>query len=275
MAQKTTLVTGATDGIGFHTALELASVGHRVLVHGRTTAKAQAAVEKLQGQDPKGAFTAVAGDLSSLAGVRQLAGEVTASTGTLQVLLNNAGVFMKQKALSPDGFEMTFQVNHLSHMALTHALMPLLRAAGGDGGRVVNVSSVAHMRGSVDLENLRAEKGFEGYTAYAMSKLCNVLFTTEFSRRIPSKEVCAYALHPGVIATKLLRTGFGMGGSPDVASGAATSVYLATSTEVTGISGRYYADGQEAPMAPHAADPQAAKALWDTCETLLGIQGGW
>lgn len=271
MTQKITLVTGATDGIGYATSLLLAQRGHHVLVHGRAQQKAQETVERLQKEHAKGRFTAVAGDLSSAAGARALAAQVTTvATEGLDVLLNNAGVFMKELRVSPDGLELTFQVNHLSHMALTHALLPVLRRK--PGARVVNVSSVAHNRGRLDLENLRGEKGFDGYTAYAMSKLCNVLFTTEFARRVKPSEISAYALHPGVIATKLLKTGFGGGGNRDISTGAATSVWLATGDDVAGVSGRYYSDEQEVEMAPQAADARAAKALWEKSCELLQIQ---
>src|SRR5581483_9059343 len=132
--------------------------------------------------------------------------------------LNNAGVFMQHRELSPEGFEMTMAVNHFAHFVLTHRLLPLLRR-----GRVVNVSSMAHLRGHLDLKDLTLSRGWDGYGAYATSKLANVLFTVELAKR----GATAFALHPGVIHTKMLTTGFGAGGA-DVKTGAVTSVYCAT-----------------------------------------------
>ncbi|MFN7134432.1 MAG: SDR family oxidoreductase, partial [Myxococcales bacterium] len=261
----TMLVTCATDGIGRQTALELVRRGARVLVHGRDPEKTARTAEALA---KDGRAEPLVADLASLAQVRQLAREVEGRTGQLDVLLNNAGVFMNERRLTADGFETTFAVNHLAPFLLTNLLRPLLERT--PGARVVTVSSVAHHRGQLDFGNLQGERRFDGYGAYALSKLANVLFTLELAERLAGSGVTANCLHPGVITTKLLKAGFGMSGAP-VASGAATSVYLATSDEVRGVSGKYFADCQEAPLAPAAGDADARRRLWDESARLVGL----
>jgi NAD(P)-dependent dehydrogenase (short-subunit alcohol dehydrogenase family) len=254
----THLVTGATDGIGKQTALELAKKGHTVLVHGRSEQKATDAVRELS--KSASGFEPVWGDLSSLSEVSQLVERVLARHPVLDVLLNNAGVFMRERKLSVDGFEMTMAVNHFGHFLLTHGLLPALKAA--PQGRVVHVSSMAHQRGTVDLKDLTFEKRFDGYTAYSSSKLANLLFSNELARRLRGTAVTSNALHPGVIRTKLLATGFGPGGAT-LASGAVTSVYCATSPELAKVSGEYFSESRRVESAREARDEKHAKAFYE------------
>lgn len=272
-SQQVILVTGSTDGIGMQTALELLQLGARVLIHGRHPKRTQDAVEALARRCGNPAVEGVVADLQSMEGARALVAAVKARTDVLHVLINNAGVYMKEKTLSPDGFEMTFAVNHLGHFVLTHGLMPLLLK--GAPSRVINVSSVAHNRGRVDFGNLRAEKRFDDYEAYAQSKLCNVLFSAEFARRVDPRKVATYSLHPGVINTKLLKEGFGNVGTSNLAQGAATSVWLATSPQVAGQSGRYYADTRETPPSALGQESDLAAELWEESEKITGISGPW
>jgi len=260
MSAPTHVVTGATDGIGFHTALELIRLGARVLVHGRNEAKARAACERLATLEPKASTVPVWGDFAKLAEVRALAGQIAALAPTLDVLVNNAGVFMRSREISSDGHELTLQVNHLAPFLLTTTLLPQLEAA--TQGRVVNVSSMAHARGRVVLDDLQSSRRFEGYAAYGLSKLLNVHFTHELARRVAKTRITTSALHPGVITTKLLKTGFDMSGA-SLESGARTSVYCATAPELAKVSGRYYSDAREARAAPHATDPSLESTLWD------------
>jgi NAD(P)-dependent dehydrogenase (short-subunit alcohol dehydrogenase family) len=253
----TMMVTGATDGIGAETVRQLAQRGARVLVHGRTEGKARATVARLKDAGP---LEAVWGDLGSLAQVRALAEQVRALTPTLAALVNNAGVFMHEQVLTEDGFELTFAVNHFAPVLLTHELLPLLDAVGG---RVVNVSSVAHTRGQVDEADLPVPRSFSGYGAYAASKLLNVLFTHELARRLEATgaAVTTFALHPGVITTKLLRAGFNTTGA-SVEAGARTSVFCAAAPDV-GASGTYYSESREVPAAAHAHDPPLERRLYE------------
>lgn len=267
MATPNHLVTGATDGIGLETAVALARWGARVLVHGRTEGKARSACDAISAQHPGAALAPVWGDFEALAEVRTLAEQVTREAPVLDVLLNNAGLFATTKQRSRDGCELTVAVNHLAPFLLTHLLLNALRAA--PAGRIVNVSSMAHARGRVDLGDLFFERGYDGYAAYASSKLMNVYFTHELARRLGAGSVTVNALHPGVIDTKLLHVGFGKGGASR-ASGARTSLYCATAPAVATLTGRYFSDSREASVAPHANDPKLERALYETSCELTG-----
>jgi NAD(P)-dependent dehydrogenase (short-subunit alcohol dehydrogenase family) len=238
------LVTGATDGIGRETARSLASLGWKVLVHGRTLKKAQAV----------GIGEPVGGDFTRLSEVRALADQV----GELDVLLNNAGILARGHQLTSDGFEETLQVNHLAPFLLTHLLLPKIR------GRIINVSSGVHGGGEVEpFERLNT---LEGYDAYAASKLANILFTFALARRV---KVPVAALHPGVIATKLLRAGFGSMGGGDVAEGAKTPVLLATMPELP--TATYWAQQRQVTPSARARDEKLQEAFYDWSKQQVGL----
>lgn len=242
------LVTGATDGIGRETARELVRRGANVIVHGRSAAKANAVRAELEGIVRGSALEPVLGDFSKLASVRAMGEALAARPERIDVLLNNAGVFLNDRETTEDGFEATFAVNHLAPFLLTHLLLP--RLSDGQPARIVNVSSVAHSRGSIDLRKIGSADGFEPYRAYATSKLANVLFTVELARRIGPGPLVVNALHPGVVSTKLLTEGFRMRGSDSLAEGAATSVALALAPELASVTGRYFAGGPAPVLRP-------------------------
>ena len=257
------LVTGATDGIGRQTALELGRLGHSVLVHGRSAAKADATATALRQEAPQARFTPVHADLGRLDDVRRLGSEL--GDAKLDVLLHNAGVFQKTREVTVDGFEVTFAVNHLAPFLLTHLLLPSLPKSG----RVVLVSSVAHQRGKIDFEDLQSTRHFDGYGTYAASKLANVLFCGELARRLgPAPSV--FALHPGVIGTKLLTSGFGVGGA-SLEEGARTSVYAATDPSLAGTTDRYFSDGRPAKPSAASQDPATQRRLYEKSAELVGI----
>lgn len=258
------LITGATDGIGLETACELARRGHQLVLHGRTHEKAQRARDTVHRHAPGVALDTVHADLSDFGAVARIAGELSGRLPALDVLINNAGVYLTARQLNQDGIEMTLAVNHLSHYLLTLLLLPLLKKAHAP--RVVTVSSVAHQSGRIAFDNLNGERGYNAYEAYANSKLANALFSAELARREPW--ICANSLHPGVIDTKLLHAGFSMTGAP-VAEGARTSVYLACSPEVAGVTGKYF--DRCAPVAPSAAarDTALARRLWAWSEDVV------
>lgn len=268
MTRQTFLVTGATDGIGKQTALNVVRLGGRVLVHGRNQDRAEAAVADLKRASGSSELVPVVGDFASLAQVRNLAEEIRAKAERLDVLVHNAGVYMKTRVLTADGLETTFQVNHLASFLLTHLLLDRLEAA--PAARIVVVSSVAHQGGYIDLHNLQGEKNFDGYGAYALSKLANLLFAFELAERLRGTRVTVNALHPGVISTKLLKAGFNMDGS-DVERGARTSTYLATSPEVEGVTGRYYMECKPTASSLYAADPILRGRFWDASEALAKL----
>lgn len=256
----TVLITGATDGIGKQTATELAARGFRVLVHGRSAASASKACEDVGAKVMAAKLEPVHADLASLKEVRRLADDVRRTATSLKVLVNNAGVYMNAFERSADGFEMTFAVNHLAHFLLTNLLVDLLRASGS--ARVVHVSSVAHTRGAFDLSSINEPSSFSPYRSYAASKLANVLFSNALARRLEKDGIASNALHPGVITTKLLKAGFNMSGS-SVGRGAETSVFLATSPLVEGITGRYFTDAREALPSSLSRDEALQGRLWE------------
>jgi NAD(P)-dependent dehydrogenase (short-subunit alcohol dehydrogenase family) len=268
---KTVLITGATDGIGKQTALQIAARGHRVVLHGRSPARLAAALAEVAVVATGPAPEIISADLSSLAAVRALADEINARFPALDVLLNNAGVFMNSLEYSVDKFEMTFAVNHLASFLLTHLVLDSLRAAQG---RVVNVSSIAHSRARLDMNNLNAERGFDSYKTYALSKLANVLFTVELARRLgPGSPVTTTSLHPGVVSTKLLTEGFKMQGQDSLDEGAETSVFLALDPSATAHSGKYFARAQLARMNALADDAALCAAFYERSAALVGIPG--
>jgi NAD(P)-dependent dehydrogenase (short-subunit alcohol dehydrogenase family) len=263
---KTALVTGATDGIGFETARQLAAQGLRVLVHGRDADKAGAAARRIAGDTRGATVEPVAADLSRMAEVVALARTVQAKAPALDVLLNNAGVYLEVRQLTPDRLETTLAVNHFAPFLLTHHLLEAVKRA--PRGRVVTVSSMAHASGEIDAEDLSPARGYTGYGAYSTSKLANILFTVALAKRLADTPVTANCLHPGVIGTKLLRAGFGMGGG-SVERGARTSVYLATSPEVDGVTGKYFVDCRAATPSRRARDERLAEVLWEASARTL------
>ncbi|UCE06920.1 MAG: SDR family NAD(P)-dependent oxidoreductase, partial [bacterium] len=205
-------------------------------------------------------------DLSSMAQVRNLADEINSRYKNLNVLINNAGIIENRRKLTEDGFEMTCAVNHLAYFLLTGLLLDLLKKSAP--GRIVNVSSMAHSS-YIDFSNLQGEKYYDGWQAYSLSKLCNILFTYELAERLKGSGVTVNCLHPGVIDTKLLRTNFS-GGRP-VAEGSKTSVYLATAPELENVTGKYFVDKRETRAASISYDSKVRKKLWEISEQMTGF----
>lgn len=269
MKGKTVLITGSTDGIGKQTALQLAQMGANVLIHGRNHEKGKAVqkeISKLSGNNNLELFIA---DLSSQSQVRGLAIEIKETHERLHVLINNAGMFQKERRLTEDGIEMTFAVNYLAPFLLTNLLLDLLKESAPS--RIINVASIAHESAVIDWSNLLGERYYDGYDAYALSKLCIVLFTYALAERLDGTGVTANCLHPGVIKTKLLREGFGNypGDTPE--KGARTSVYLASSPEMEGVSGRYFENLRPARSSIISYDKALWARLWKVSEKLTDL----
>lgn len=263
------VVTGATDGIGRETARRLVGMGARVVVHGRSVervAKTRAALEAVRDAST---LEPVVRDLASLAACREIVRDLERAGTSVDVVVHNAGVYQNRRETSADGFELTFAVNHLAPFALTHEL--LASPAGAALARIVVVSSIAHGRGRIDLDDLSFERrGFDPYATYAASKLANVLFAVELAARLATRGIAANALHPGVVSTKLLTEGFGMRGSDSLVEGASTSVMLALSPDVVDTTGRYFSASREVAASAAARDPKLARALYETSCELVG-----
>jgi len=289
---KLAIVTGATGGLGYETALRLAHAGAEVVLAGRNWEKGRIAVDRIMRALPaaKACFQSL--DLASLASVRAFAVEMVTKGRPLDLLINNAGVMdLPARRLTADGFEMQFGTNHLSHFALTGLLLSLLRSASS--ARVVNVSSLAHRRGKIDFNNLQAERSYEGWAAYQQSKLANLLFTFELQRRSDAHGwgLMSNAAHPGYARTDLIANGPGTGGlqgilsrmlrplSHSAADGALPTMFGATSAEAEpmgyyGPNGFYELKGPVASayVAPKAKDEGLARKLWEVSEKLTAVQ---
>ena len=279
MAGKSVLVTGGTGGIGKATAIGLAPLGARVGITGRDQARTAAAAAGIRAAAPNAAVDAFAADMSAQAGVRRLAAQVLDAYPRLDVLVNNVGGFWAHRHLTVDGMERTFALNHLAPFLLTSLLLDRLTASAP--ARVVTVSSAAHASGRIDFEDLQGERNYSGQRAYAQSKLANVMFTFELARRVDGTGVTATVLHPGVV-----RTSFGAEDQAAYfalmarvarlfmktpAQGAVTPVYLASSPEVEGITGRYFANRRPKTASKAAYDTAAAARLRQVSAGLAGL----
>jgi NAD(P)-dependent dehydrogenase (short-subunit alcohol dehydrogenase family) len=266
LKDKTILVTGATDGIGRQTALDLARMGAHVLIHGRDKEKGIRVLDELNRETCNEKLALYIADYSSLADVRRMADEIKREQSHLDVLINNAGSFFVKREVNADGLEMTFVVNHLASFLLTNLILDLLKASAP--ARVVTVESSAHKSlKEIDWENLQGEKSYNEYDAYALSKLANICTMNELAARLKGSGVTVNTLHPGVVDTKLLRMSYKLEGV-SVQEGAETSVYLASEPEVEGITGKYFSRKVEKPISDLAADPQNWKKFWDISEAL-------
>jgi NAD(P)-dependent dehydrogenase (short-subunit alcohol dehydrogenase family) len=254
LEQQTVLVTGSSDGLGRFVARELASRGAAVLVHGRNRAKTEAVAEEIGGR-------ALIADLASLEEVRRLAGEV----GELDTLVNNAGVYVEDRTLSADGFELTFAVNYLSHFLLTALLLPRRPA------RIVNVASIGQI--PIDWDDVMLERGYEPYRAYAQSKLAQVMHTFELAGRLDGGTTVT-ALHPATLMdTNMVRQSSGRVMST-VEEGGEAVLRLVADPSLDGVTGRYFDGLSEATANTQAYDADARRRLWELSEEWAGLSTG-
>jgi retinol dehydrogenase 12 len=267
---KVCMVTGATSGIGLVTAQALARQGATLIVVGRNAERGAATVSRIRQETGNAAVESMIADLSAQGQVRQLASEVQRRFSRLDVLVNNAGALFARRQLSQDGMEMTFALNHLAYFLLTNLLLDHLKAS--PAARIVNVSSEAHRGARLDFGDLQGERNYRGYRAYARSKLANVLFTYELARRLEGTGIAANTLHPGFVATNFGRNNRSFTAglfrilqlvaaiSPE--EGAQTIIYLASSPEVTGITGEYFVKQKAVRSSQVSYDRAAAERLW-------------
>ncbi|XP_059798148.1 retinol dehydrogenase 14 isoform X1 [Balaenoptera ricei] len=294
MHGKTVLITGANSGLGRATAAELLRFGARVIMGCRDRTRAEEAAGQLRreicqaggpelGPDSGGAGELVVKelDLASLRSVRSFCQEVLQEEPRLDVLINNAGIFQCPYMKTEDGFEMQFGVNHLGHFLLTNLLLGLLKSSAPS--RIVVVSSKLYKYGDINFEDLNSEQNYNKSFCYSRSKLANILFTRELARRLEGTNVTVNVLHPGVVRTNLGRhihipllvkplfnlVSWAFFKTP--LEGAQTSIYLASSPEVEGVSGKYFGDCKEEELLPKAMDESVAGKLWDVSEVMVGI----
>lgn len=279
MKDKIVVITGGSDGIGKETAFALARMGASLHLVARDRAKLQAAASDIGRATGNSDIAIYTADLSSLMDIARLADTLRARLGRIDVLINNAGALFQKRALSADGFEMTFALNHLAYHALTMRLLNLLRAA--KSARVVNVASRAHEGQSLDFDDLQGERRYSPLGAYGRSKLANIYFTSWLASKLDPRDVTVNCLHPGFVASS-----FGnrfTGGlnlvwraitplfAIDPRKGAQTSVWLASSPEVAGISGRYFVNAKEKQPSPAAQDRIARDRLMEITVKMTGL----
>ena len=279
MDGKTVVITGATDGVGKEAATRIAEAGASLILVSRNADKGRNVVEAMRRATNNDDIRFLQADLSQLAEVRRVAGEIRQSVDRLDVLLNNAGAIFMKRGESADGIEKTWALNHLNYFLLTHELTDLLTASAP--ARIVNVASAAHARGHIDFDDLEGRRAYKGWRAYSQSKLANILFTYELARRLAGSGVSVNALHPGFV-----RTRFGSNNSLvakvmiammmrvsgiSVADGGKTSVYVATSPDLEGKSGGYYDRSAPTVSSEESMDEAVAARLWEVSAEMVGL----
>ncbi len=277
MHGKTVLITGANQGIGKASAEALGKMGAKLVLVCRNAEKAKTAIVDIEKAGAKD-VELIVGNVSSQADVRRIAAEVLAKHDRLDVLLNNAGVLVTERRETVDGIEETFAVNHLGYFLLTTLLLDLLKKSAP--ARIVSVSSEAHRSAKMNWDDLQLTQGWSSIRAYGQSKLCNILFTRELARRLEGTRVTANCLHPGVIASGFGHTdGNGLiSFAIKIASpffltpekGARTQVYLASSPEVEGVTGKYFDKCKEKAPSRAAQETGAPERLWAISEEMTG-----
>ena len=279
MKDRIVLVTGASSGIGLETAKQLAAQGAQLVLVARSEDKLKEAVATIKAQTPSANVKYYIADFSSQKSVRNLAQNITRNYTKLDVLINNAGCVVPEFQLTEDGLEKTIATNHFAYFILTNELLPLVKKS--DYARIVNVASGSHYQGKIDFESFTKEKGYFIMKAYAQSKLANVLFTYELAERLKGTQVTVNCLHPGFVKTEIgnkktnwyssffWSLGTLLGGI-SVQNGAKTSVYLASSPEVKGVSGKYFDKCKAVEPNKDAYNADLRKQLWQISENFAG-----
>ncbi len=279
MLGKTCLITGATNGIGRVTAVQLARMGAELFLIYRNNARAHETLAEIRNKTGNENVHLIHADLGSQNQIRQAAAEFLATGRPLHVLINNAGLGNTQRLVTEDGIEMVFAVNHLAYFLLTMLLLDRIKQSAP--ARIVNVASEAHRFGTVNFDDLGGEKRYSTFGAYGQSKLANILFSYELARRLAGTGVTVNCLHPGGIASGLwtnngplaqfvMRVGKLFLKTPE--QGAQTTIYLASSAEVEGATGKYYANCREKNSNKESYDLGVARRLWDISEQMTGLK---
>jgi retinol dehydrogenase 12 len=280
MKDRICLITGATSGIGKATAIALARLGATVVVHGRNQQKCEATVAAIRKETGNPHVEWLTADLASLQETRRLAREFTARHSQLHVLVNNAGLSLRRRLESADGFELMFAVNHLAHFLLTNLLLDTIVASAP--ARIISVSSGLHKYVKLDFSDLPMTRKFSAMRGYGVSKLANIMFTYELARRLAGKDVTVNAMNPGMTATNI---GMAEGGvfsaskrlmdrimGKSAEQGADTVIFLATSPEAAGVSGRYFEDRKVVVSSAITHDEGACRRLWEISAEMVGLK---
>jgi NAD(P)-dependent dehydrogenase (short-subunit alcohol dehydrogenase family) len=275
LGEQTTLVTGATDGLGRSVARELASAGATVLLHGRSGRRLEETLREIRDATGNDRVHSHLADLSSLEQVRRLAEEVERDHPRLDLLVNNAGIGAgsrgSRREESADGYELRFAVNYLAPFLLTHLLLPLLRRSAP--ARIVNVASAG--QAPIDFHDVMLERRYDGMRAYAQSKLAQVMFSLELAERLRAEgadvDVTVNAVHPAsLMNTKMVYESFGRTMST-IEAGVEATMRVATAPELDGVTGRYFDRLREGLAHPQAYDEEARRRLWKLSEELVGL----
>lgn len=277
MALKTTVITGATSGIGQETALSLARQGHALYLLVRNTQKGEELKTYLAKETGNNEIYVVKCDLADLQSVRDAAAELSSKLFAINTLINNAGGIFAERMVSKDGFEMTFTSNHLGHFLLTNSLMPLLQKGQA---RIINVSSEAHKRGAPQFDDLQWTQSYSAWKAYGMNKLFNIYFAQSLASKFGNTGILAFSLHPGVVNTNFWVDFKGLGKLMTklirpfmitAEEGAATSIFLATAPRLDKYNGSYFKKKKVAKTSAIATDTAARDKLWAISEKLVAI----
>ena len=274
---KVCLLTGFTSGIGRITARELAGMGATMILVARHSMHGETVKNDIRDETGNKDLFVFQADLSSLQDIRVLAEAFKRRFQRLDILINNAGLLSAQRMVSKDGFELTFAVNHLAPFLLTRLLLDVMDKSAP--ARIINVASDLHRKVEIDFEDLMSEREYNPMKVYSRSKLANVLFTRELAARLGPARVTANSLHPGTIATDIVRDYpaimrfFWKLLTANPQKGARTTIHLASSPDLAGVTGAYFAKEQQVPSSPYSQDSQVARRLWETSERLCGLDG--
>jgi NAD(P)-dependent dehydrogenase (short-subunit alcohol dehydrogenase family) len=276
---KTVLITGASSGIGFHAALDLARLGARVAMVGRDPGRSEAALREVTTRTGSKDVSLFLCDFASQAAVRKLADDVRARHDRLDVLVNNAGGVNKTRTVTVDGIETTFAVNHLASFLLTNLLLDLLLRQ--EAARIVTVASVGHLHGTLDFDDLGFERGYSLMRAYSRSKLANILFANELARRLAGSGVTSNSVHPGSVDTRIW-SGAPLWAKPFIqllfrpffispAEGGGFIVRLVAQPELSAVSGQYFDKARMTAPSLRATDEALARRLWDVSWSMVRL----
>jgi NAD(P)-dependent dehydrogenase (short-subunit alcohol dehydrogenase family) len=284
LREKVVVISGGTSGIGQAAAQELAARGARIVLIARDRERAATTLDRLRASRPGpghagGEHSVHFADLSRLSEMKRVAGEIAAAEHHIDVLINNAGGAFARRRTTEDGLETTFAVNHMAYFVVTLGLLDRLRASAP--ARIVSTASMTYSGASIDFDDLHSAKSYSGATAYARSKLANVLFTRELARRLAGMGVTANCYHPGFVATRLGHQdggiskiwGISTSGALSPAEGAKTLIYLASAPEVAMISGEYFNRSRLERLSRNALDDAAARRLWEESARIADLNG--